>query len=79
MNSLYNSVADVIVARFGIDRALLRPDASFDDLGLDSLAQVELATALEKRLGVIFSDDEIIELSVVSEIVAKLEEKGCQV
>jgi acyl carrier protein len=79
MSALYESVVDVFAERFGIDRALIVPEASFDDLGLDSLAQIELATSLQKRLGVVLTDEEIIELTVVSDIVAILEEKETRV
>lgn len=79
MTSLQDSVADVIVSRFDLDREQVRPDATFDDLGLDSLAQIELATALKKRLGVVITDAELSEVSVVSDIVALLEQKGATV
>jgi acyl carrier protein len=79
MSALYESVVDVFSQRFGIDRALIVPEASFDDLGLDSLAQIELATALQKRLGVVLTDEEIIEITVVADVVAKLEEKEVRV
>jgi acyl carrier protein len=79
MSALYESVVDVFTERFGIERSLVVPDASFDDLGLDSLSQIELATALQKRLGVVLTDDEIIELTVVADVVAILEAKELRV
>jgi len=79
MSSLHDSVADVFVSRFGLDREEIRPDATFDDLGLDSLAQIELATALKKRLGIVITDAELSEVSVVSDIVTLLEQKGATV
>jgi len=78
MSTLYESVADVIASRFGIDRDEVTPEASFDDLGLDSLSQIELVTALRKHLGVAIDDDEMAELSTVSEVVATLESSGVQ-
>jgi acyl carrier protein len=79
MSALYESVVDAFAERFGIERSLIVPEASFDDLGLDSLAQIELATTLQKRLGVVLSDEEIIELTIVSDIVAILEKKEMRV
>jgi len=78
VSSVYESVVEVVSSRFGIERARVLPEASFDDLGLDSLSQIELATALQRRLGVVFTDEEIIEISDVSDVVAKLQEKGFQ-
>ncbi|MFC8270094.1 acyl carrier protein [Streptomyces cinereoruber] len=76
MSSMYNSVAEVMANRFGMDRDIVVAEATFDDLGLDSLSQIELATALTKQLGVELDDDEMAELSTVGEIVALLESKG---
>ncbi|GLW55025.1 acyl carrier protein [Kitasatospora phosalacinea] len=76
MSSLYDTVVDVFVSRFDLDREAVLPDSTFDDLDLDSLSQIELATALKKRLGVVITDDELAEVSVVADIVALLEQKG---
>ncbi|MFF5919605.1 acyl carrier protein [Streptomyces flavochromogenes] len=75
-SSMHDSVAEVMANRFGMDRDIVVADATFDDLGLDSLSQIELATALTKQLGVELDDDEMAELSTVGEIVALLESKG---
>lgn len=79
MSSLYDSVVEVCATRFNIDRDKVQPDVSFEDLGLDSLSQIELATALQRRLGVQFTDDDLDEMSTVADVVAKLEEKGVAV
>ncbi|MBM4794456.1 acyl carrier protein [Streptomyces sioyaensis] len=76
MSSLHDSVVDVIATRFGLDRADITAEATFDDLGLDSLSQIELVTALRKRLGADIDDEEMAELSAVGEVVAALESKG---
>ncbi len=66
-----DSVVQVISTRFKIQRERVVPDASLDDLGLDSLSQIELALALQKELGVRISDDELAQISTVSEIVER--------
>ena len=71
MNISVDSVAQVIASRFKIERSRVVPEASFDDLGLDSLSQIELALMLEKELGVRISDAELSQISTVSDIVAK--------
>ncbi|MFI0902087.1 acyl carrier protein [Streptomyces sioyaensis] len=76
MSSLHDSVVDVIATRFGLDRDAITAEATFDDLGLDSLSQIELVTALRKRLGADIDDEEMAELSAVGEVVAALESKG---
>lgn len=73
---MFDSVADVIAARFGVDRASITADSSFDDLDLDSLAQIELATAIKKKLGIEIADEEMAEMKNVGAIAARLEEIG---
>lgn len=79
MSALYDAVADVISNRFEIDRSKVAPEASFDDLGLDSLSQVELGIALKHRFGVEIPDTELEQLSTVAEVVDELEERGATV
>jgi acyl carrier protein len=79
VGSLYDVVADVISGRFNIPREKVQPEASFEDLDLDSLSQIELATALKKQLGFEISDKEISEISLVREVVEALEMKGVNV
>jgi acyl carrier protein len=75
MSALFESVVDVFVSRFNMDKDVVRPEATFEDIDLDSLSQIELGTSLKKKFGVDITDDEMEEISTVSEIVAKLEEK----
>ncbi|MEU3982362.1 acyl carrier protein [Streptomyces sp. NPDC026672] len=79
MSSAYDRVVEVFVARFDLDAEAVVPEATFDDLDLDSLSQLELATALKKRLGVVISDEELSEISSVSDIVALVEKRGAAV
>ncbi|MES4909394.1 MULTISPECIES: acyl carrier protein [Streptomyces] len=79
MSSLHDSVVEVFVARFDLDPEAVVPEATFDDLGLDSLSQIELATALKKRLGIVITDDELSEIAVVGDIIAIAERKGAAV
>jgi acyl carrier protein len=65
-----DSIAQVISTRIKIERSKVVPEASFDDLGLDSLSQIELAFSLKKELGVNISDDELSQISTVSDIMA---------
>lgn len=79
MSSVHDSVVEVFVARFDLDPATVVPEATFDDLGLDSLSQIELATALKKRLGIVITDEELAEIAVVGDIIALAEQKGAAV
>jgi acyl carrier protein len=50
--------------------------ATPDDLELDSLAMVELAIIVDKQLGIKVTDDELIAMSTVADIVKLLEQRG---
>ena len=57
--------------------AEIRPQANLAlDLGLDSLARVELAVLLEEELGCWLSDEEMADLKTVAELEAALERGG---
>jgi acyl carrier protein len=76
MSALFDTIAQVISRRFRIDPSELVPDASFEELGLDSLSQIELATSIEKELGIKISDDDISQMSSIADIVQSLESRG---
>ena len=55
-----DEVRGAVAAHLGIDSGLLTPGASLDgDLRLDSLAGMELATALEDRFRLRITDEEL--------------------
>ena len=53
----------------------VRPDASREDAGIDSLAVVELSMVLSRHHGIEITDDELFELDTVAEIVALMERR----
>lgn len=63
------SLSQILVTRFRVADDQIVPEASFDDLGLDSLSQVELAMAIEKQLGVKITDDELDEMESIGDIL----------
>jgi acyl carrier protein len=69
VNVNFESVAQIVSTRFKIDRSRVVPEASFDSLGLDSLSQIELALSLKKELGINLTDDELSNISTLSDIV----------
>jgi long-chain acyl-CoA synthetase len=63
---------DLLHGRYPDQR--LGPDTSLQmDLGIDSLAWVQLTLDLERRLGVSLSEDQIAELSTVGELLEAIE------
>lgn len=76
MDTVYREITGILASKFEIETASLLPDASFEDLSLDSLAQVELSELLADRFQVDIGDDEIAESSTVADVAALLRSKG---
>lgn len=60
---MYIATYDMIVSKMtenlGVDASRVRPDATFYDLDLDSLAALELGVIVEEDLGVSFDLDKL--------------------
>lgn len=69
MEPNFENIAGVINSRFKVSRERIHPSATFDEMGLDSLSQIELAFAVEKALAIKISDGEIAGVSTVGELV----------
>ncbi|MCC3766192.1 phosphopantetheine-binding protein [Streptomyces sp. UNOC14_S4] len=50
-------LAHLLSEHFGIEKSELRPEATFEELEMDSLALVELAVIVEDKLGVRLPDN----------------------
>ncbi len=74
MSSIPEKVKSIIVEQLGVDEEQVQPDASFvDDLGADSLDQVELVMALEEEFGIEIPDEEAEKITRVKEAIAYVE------
>ena len=67
-------VKSIIVDQLGVEEEQVIPDASFvDDLGADSLDQVELVMALEEEFGLEIPDEDAEKITRVKEAVTYIE------
>jgi len=78
MSAVYDKVSGILVDKFGVEADDITPDATFDDLDLDSLDLAEFALAAEEELGVRISDEEAEELTTLDDTVKLLESKGAK-
>ena len=77
MASVEERVKQIIVEQLGVDEAEVTPTASFvDDLGADSLDQVELVMAFEEEFGAEIPDEDAEKLQTVGDVVKYIEERG---
>jgi acyl carrier protein len=63
-------VKQIIAEQLGVDEGEVTPSASFvDDLGADSLDQVELVMALEEAFGVEIPDEDAEKIRTVKDAI----------
>jgi acyl carrier protein len=75
MSSISEKVKGIIVEQLGVDQDQVTEDASFvDDLGADSLDQVELVMALEEEFGIEIPDEDAEKITRVKEAVSYIQE-----
>ena len=75
MSNVSEKVKGIIVEQLGVDQDQVTEDASFvDDLGADSLDQVELVMALEEEFGIEIPDEDAERITRVKEAVSYIQE-----
>ncbi len=68
-------VYKVVADQLGVEIAEVTPEASFtDDLGADSLDQVELVMALEEEFDITIPDEDAEKMNVVKEAINYIKE-----
>jgi acyl carrier protein len=76
MSGIEDKVKDIIAEELGVEREKLTDNASFmEDLGADSLDQVELVMAFEKEFDIDIPDEEAEKLRTVGDALKYLHEK----
>jgi acyl carrier protein len=72
-----SKITKVIVEKLGVTEDQVKPEAAFiDDLGADSLDQVELVMALEDEFDIEIPDEEAEKLKKVSDVIAYVNSKA---
>jgi acyl carrier protein len=73
--STFDKVKKIIVEQLGVDESEVTPDASItDDLGADSLDQVELVMAFETEFNIDIPDEEAEKIKTVGDAVKRIDE-----
>jgi acyl carrier protein len=68
-------VKKIIVEQLGVDESEVTPEASItDDLGADSLDQVELVMAFETEFNIDIPDEEAEKIKTVGDAVKRIDE-----
>ncbi|NBV06036.1 MAG: acyl carrier protein [Proteobacteria bacterium] len=74
-NEIFERVKKIIINHLGAEEAKVTENASFiDDLGADSLDQVELVMAFEEEFGIEIPDDAAEKITTVASAVKYISE-----
>ena len=77
MSSVADKVKKIVVEQLGVSEDQVTPDAKFiEDLGADSLDQVELVMALEEEFGSEIPDEDAEKLTTVGDAIKYVEGKS---
>jgi acyl carrier protein len=73
---LMQKITKVIVDKLGVTEDKVKPEAAFaEDLGADSLDQVELVMSLEDEFDIEIPDEEAEKLKKVGDVIAYVKSK----
>ena len=73
-------LAQIVNEIAGVPAADVTPEKTFlDDLDVDSLSMVEIATAAEDKFGIRIPDDDLKDLKTVGDAVRYIEQAGVSV
>jgi acyl carrier protein len=78
MSTVAEKVKEIVVNQLGVSPDQATPEAKFiEDLGADSLDQVELVMALEEEFGADIPDEDAEKLTTVGDAIKYISE-NCQ-
>ncbi len=76
MSEIADKVKKIVVEQLGVNEDQVTPEAKFiEDLGADSLDQVELVMALEEQFGAEIPDEDAESLTTVGAAIEYIEKK----
>ncbi|MEY9988340.1 acyl carrier protein [Streptomyces sp. V4I8] len=74
MSASYDALKDKLI-KFEAPEDMITPEATLDELGLDSLAVVEIFVALQEEFGISLDESKAVPALTVKETLAMFEEQ----
>jgi acyl carrier protein len=76
---MLDELKDILSNKLKVSPEAITPEATREDIELDSLAVVELSLLLKSELGLDISDDELLDSETVGDMVSLMEERSAKV
>ncbi|MGV9407214.1 acyl carrier protein [Streptomyces sp. NPDC003674] len=76
---MLEQLKEILSNKLKVSPESITPEASREDIELDSLAVVELSLLLKSELGLDISDDDLLEAETVADMVRLMEERSATV
>ncbi|MGW0531840.1 acyl carrier protein [Streptomyces sp. NPDC003032] len=76
---MLEQLKEILSNKLKVSPEAITPEATKDDIELDSLAVVELSLLLKSELDIDVSDDDLLEAETVADMVALMETRSAKV
>lgn len=70
MTDLTSEITNILSDSFDVDMSAIAGESALADLGVDSVATVELAEIIKEKLGVTIGEDELTTNNTIDELLA---------
>lgn len=75
MSDVFSDLATILTENFEVDGKDIESQVTLDDLGVDSVAAIELVDMLQQKYGIKVSDDEVTKRNTVEQVVGTVTAK----
>ncbi|MBL1115337.1 acyl carrier protein [Streptomyces sp. 110] len=72
MSTAYDRLASLLNTKLGVAKEEITPDATFEDLDMDSLALVELTDVLDAAFGIKLDENQVTKETKLTEVASLL-------
>ncbi len=76
MSVRFEQIKEILVNNLKVTPEQVTPEATWEDIELDSLAMVELSLMIEQEFGLEIGDDELLRAPTIGAMVGLMEERS---
>ncbi|PRX51465.1 acyl carrier protein [Prauserella shujinwangii] len=75
VSDVSGELTEILTTNFDVDSADIDPERTLDELGVDSVATIELVDILKERFGIAVDEDELTNKSTVGQVISAVTAK----